>query len=153
MFTSKQVKELEKLYNRYSCRLEAYKGEEEENTARMIAFSRVMEILGYEVELEGETVSYEFASYGVKYDTYRLVRKKDSQNNKVKDMAENIINLISALEEKRANIEDKVHKEDRDITEREQEKLDGINKSISNLDDCIWWIEYAMEYLEDDTDW
>ena len=153
MFTSTQVKELEKLYNRYSCWLEAFKGEEERNTDRMIAFSRVMEILGYEVELEGETVSYELASYGVKYDTYRLVRKKDSQNSEVKDMTENIINLISALEDKRASIEDKVHKEDRDITEREQEKLDGINKSISNLDDCIWWIEYAMEYLEDDTDW
>ena len=111
-----------------------------------------MEILGYEVELEGETVSYEWASYGVKYNTYRLVRKKDSQNNEVKDMTENIISLISALEDKIANIEDKVHKEDRDITEREQEKLDGINKRISNLDDCIWQIEYAMKYLNDGTD-
>ena len=152
MFTSTQLIELEKLYNHYSCWLEAYKGEEERNNDRMIAFSRVMEILGYEVELEGETVSYEWASYGVKYNTYRLVRKKDSQNNEVKDMTENIINLISALEDKIASIEDKVHKEDRDITEREQEKLDGINKRISNLDDCIWQIEYAMKYLNDGTD-
>lgn len=152
MFTSTQLIELEKLYNHYSCWLEAYEGEEERNNDRMIAFSRVMEILGYEVELEGETVSYEWASYGVKYNTYRLVRKKDSQNNEVKDMTENIISLISALEDKIANIEDKVHKEDRDITEREQEKLDGINKRISNLDDCIWQIEYAMKYLNDGTD-
>ena len=152
MFTSTQIKDLEKLYNHYSCWLEAYKGEEEENNARMIAFSNVIEILGYKVELEGEAVSYEWASYGVKYDTYRLVRKKDSQNNEVKDMTENIISLISALEDKIANIEDKVHKEDRDITEREQEKLDGINKRISNLDDCIWQIEYAMKYLNDGTD-
>ena len=152
MFTSTQLIELEKLYNHYSCWLEAYKGEEERNNDRMIAFSRVMEILGYDIELEGETVSYEWASYGVKYNTYRLVRKKDSQNNEVKDMTENIISLISALEDKIANIEDKVHKEDRDITEREQEKLDGINKRISNLDDCIWQIEYAMKYLNDGTD-
>ena len=152
MFTSTQLVELEKLYNHYSCWLEAYKGEEERNNDRMIAFSRVMEILGYEVELEGETVSYEGASYGVKYNTYRLVRKKGSQNNEVKDMTENIISLISALEDKIANIEDKVHKEDRDITEREQEKLDGINKRISNLDDCIWQIEYAIKYLNDGTD-
>ena len=152
MFTSTQLIELEKLYNHYSCWLEAYKGEEERNNDRMIAFSRVMEILGYDIELEGETVSYEWASYGVKYNTYRLVRKKDSQNNEVKDMTENIINLISALEDKIASIEDKVHKEDRDITEREQEKLEGINKRISNLDDCIWQIEYAMKYLNDGTD-
>ena len=151
MLTSTQLIELEKLYNHYSCWLEADKGEEERNNDRMIAFSRVMEILGYDIELEGETVSYEWASYGVKYNTYRLVRKKDSQNNEVKDMTENIISLISALEDKIANIEDKVHKEDRDITEREQEKLDGINKRISNLDDCIWQIEYAMKYLNDDT--
>ena len=78
------------------------------------------------------------------------MRKKDSQNNEVKDMTENIISLISALEDKIARIEDKVHKEDKDITEREQEKLDGISKRISNLDDCIWQIEYAMKYLNDD---
>ena len=152
MFTSKQVKELEGLYNHYSCWLEAYKGEEERNNDRMIAFSRVMEILGYRIELEGETVSYDWASYGVKYNTYRLVRKKDSHNNEVNDMTENILGLISALEDKRASIEDKVHKEDRDITEREQEELDGINKRISNLDDCIWQIEYAMKYLDYDID-
>lgn len=152
MLTSTQIIELEKLYNRYSCMLEADKGEEKENNARMIAFHRVIEILGYDIELEGETVSYGWASYGVKYSTYRLVRKKDSQNNEVKDMTENIIGLISALEDKIASIEDKVHKEDRDITEREQEKLDGISKRISNLDDCIWQIEYAMKYLNDDTD-
>ena len=152
MFTSKQVKELEGLYNHYSCWLEAYKGEEERNNDRMIAFSRVMEILGYRIELEGETVSYDWASYGVKYNTYRLVRKKDSHNNEVNDMTENILGLISALEDKRVSIEAKVHKEDRDITEREQEELDGINKRISNLDDCIWQIEYAMKYLDYDID-
>ena len=69
MLTSTQVKELEKVYNRYSCMLEADKGEEKENNARMIAFHRVIEILGYDIELEGETVSYEWASYGVKYNT------------------------------------------------------------------------------------
>ena len=149
MLTSTQVKELEKLYNRYSCMLEADKGEEKENNARMIAFHRVIEILGYDIELEGETVSYGYASYGVKYDEYKLVKKKNSQNTPINDMMKNIRNIISDLEEKRDSIEDKAHNEDRDITEEEQEKLNEISDQVCSLYDCADYIENDMDCLED----
>ena len=64
-------------------------------------------------------------------------------------MTENIIDLISDLEDKRASIEDKALKEDRDMTKKEQKKYNEINKKIRTLDDCIWQIENVMGYLED----
>lgn len=152
MFTSTQVKDLEKLFNHYSCWLEAYKGEEERNNDRMIAFLNVMEILGYEVELDGETVSYEPASYGVRYDTYRLVRKKDSQNNCIDDMKENIGNVISDLEEKRDRIEYKALNKGRGMTDKEQKKYDELVNQICSLYDCVEYAETAMDYLEEHTD-
>ena len=152
MFTSEQIKDLEKLFNHYSCWLEAYKGEEEENNARMIAFIKVMEILGYKVELEGETVSYEFASYGVKYNTYRLVREKDSRSKCINDMKENISNVISDLEEKRDRIEYKVWNKGRDMTDKEYKKHEELVNQICSLYDCIEYVEKAMDYLEEHTD-
>ena len=152
MFTSTQVKELEKLYNHYSCWLEAYEGEEERNNDRMIAFSRVMEILGYEVELEGETVSYEWASYGVKYDTYRLVRKKDSKSKCIDDMKENIGNVISDLEEKRDHIEYKASSKGRGMTDKEYKKHEELVNQICSLYDCVEYVENAMDCLEEHTD-
>lgn len=149
MLTSTQVKELEKLYNHYSCWLEAYKGEEERNNDRMIAFSRVMEILGYDIELEGETVSYEWASYGVKYDTYRLVRKKDSRSKCLDDMKENIGNVISDLEEKRDHIEYKALNKGSCMTDKEYKKHNELVNQICSLYDCV---ECAEEYLEEHTD-
>lgn len=149
MLTSTQVKELEKLYNRYSCMLEADKGEEEENNARMIAFSRVMEILGYDIELEGETVSYDWASYGVKYNTYRLVRKKKSKSKCIDDMKENIGNVISDLEEKKDRIEYKALNKGRCMTDKEQKKHNELVNQICSLYDCV---ECAEEYLEEHTD-
>ena len=152
MFTSEQIKDLEKLFNHYSCWLEAYKGEEEENNARMIALIKVMEILGYKVELEGETVSYEFASYGVKYNTYRLVREKDSRSKCINDMKENISNVISDLEEKRDRIEYKVWNKGRDMTDKEYKKHEELVNQICSLYDCIEYVENAMDYLEEHTD-
>ena len=152
MFTNKQIKELEKLYNRYSCRLEAYKGEEETNNARMIAFHRVIEILGYDIELEGETVSYDWASYGVKYNTYRLVRKKDSRSKRINDMKENIGNVISDLEEKRDRIEYKALNKGRGMTDKEQKKYDELVNQICSLYNCVEYAETAMDYLEEHTD-
>lgn len=147
MFTSTQLIELEKLYNHYSYWLEAYKGEEERNNDRMIAFSRVMEILGYEVELEGETVSYEWASYGVKYNTYRLVRKKDSQNNEVKDMTLSINDIISALEKERNNIEQNIDDEDKDINYMKLARYDELDEQINSLHVCVEYIKNAMGRL------
>lgn len=152
MLTSTQVKELEKVYNRYSCMLEADKGEEKENNARMIAFHRVIEILGYDIELEGETVSYEWASYGVKYNTYRLVRKKDSKSKCINDIKENIGNVISDLEEKRDHIEYKASSKGRGMTDKEYKKHEELVNQICSLYDCVEYVENAMDYLEEHTD-
>ena len=35
------------------------------------------------------------------------------------------------------------------MTEKEQEKSDKIDKQISSLKDCVWYIEQAMWHLED----
>ena len=118
----------------------------------MIAFIKVMEILGYKVELEGETVSYEFASYGVKYNTYRLVREKDSRSKCINDMKENISNVISDLEEKRDRIEYKVWNKGRDMTDKEYKKHEELVNQICSLYDCIEYVENAMDYLEEHTD-
>ena len=152
MFTSKQVKELEGLYNHYSCWLEAHKGEEERNNDRMIAFSNVMEILGYKIELEGEAVSHEFASYGVKYNTYRLVRKKDSRSKHIDDMKENIGNVISDLEEKRDHIEYKALNKGRGMTDKEYKKHEELVNQICSLYDCVEYAENAVDCLEEYTD-
>ena len=117
MITNKQIKELERLFNDYSCMLESHKDEEQRYNNLMIGVQKAIGILGYEIRFKGETVSYGYASYGVKYNEYKLVKKKNSQNTPINDMMKNIRNIISDLEEKRDSIEDKAHNEDRDITE------------------------------------
>ena len=152
MITNKQIKELEKLFNNYSRGLEAHKDEEQRYNDMMMGVYKAVGILGYEIEFEGETVSYGYDSYGVKYDEYKLVKKKDSQNTSINDMMKNIRNIISDLEEKSDSIEDKAHNEDRDITEEEQEKLDEISDQICSLYDCADYIENAMDCLEERVD-
>lgn len=149
MITDRQIKELERLFNSYSRGLASHKDEEQRYNNLMIGVQKAVGILGYEIEFEGETVSYGYDSYGVKYDEYILVKKKDSHCKEINAMTENIIDLISDLEDKRASVEDKALKEGRDMTKREQKKYDEINKRIRKLDDCIWQIENVMGYLED----
>ena len=149
MITDKQIKELERLFNDYSCMLESHKDEEQMYNNLMIGVQKAVGILGYEIRFKGETVFYGYASYGVKYNEYKLVKKKDSQCNEINVMTENIVDLISDLEDKRASIEDKALKEDRDMTKKEQKKYDELSKKIRKLDDCIWQIENVMGYLED----
>ena len=152
MITNKQIKELEKLFNNYSRGLEAHKDEEQRYNDMMLGVQKAVGILGYEIEFEGEAVSYGYDSYGVKYDEYKLVKKKNSQNTPINDMMKNIRNIISDLEEKSGSIEDKAHNEDRDITEEEQEKLDEISDQICSLYDCADYIENAMDCVEERVD-
>ena len=71
------------------------------------------------------------------------------QYNKLNDMMENINDIISDLEEKIGRIGDKAFYEDRDMTEKEKGKCDEIDKQISNLNECVLYIEQAMGFLED----
>ena len=152
MITNKQIKELERLFNSYSRGFASHKDEEQRYNDMMLGVYKAVGILGYEMEFEGETVSYGYDSYGVKYDEYKLVKKKDSQNTPINDMMKNIRNIISDLEEKRDSIEDKARNEDRDITEEEQEKLDKISEQVCSLYDCADYVENAIDCLEEYVD-
>ena len=75
-----------------------------------------------------------------------------AQCDKLNDIMENIDDIISDLEEKRDNIKDNAFDEDRDMTEKEQERYYEIDDQISNLEDCVAYIENAMDCLGDYTD-
>ena len=77
------------------------------------------------------------------------MKKMNLQYNELNDLMENIINIISDLEEKIGSIEDKAFDEDRDMTKEEKGKRDEIDEQISNLEDCVEYIENAMECLDD----
>ena len=73
----------------------------------------------------------------------------DSQYNKLNEIMENIDNIISDLEEKRDSIEDKAYNEGRGMTKREQINYDDLDEQISSLEDCVAYIENAMDCLEE----
>ena len=77
----------------------------------------------------------------------------NSQYDKLNAIMENIIDIISDLEEKIGSIEDKAFDEDRDMTKKEQGKCDEIDEQISSLEDCVAYIENAMECLDDYIDY
>ena len=81
------------------------------------------------------------------------MKKMNSQYDKLNAIMENIIDIISDLEEKRDNIKDNAFDEDRDMTEKEQERYYEIDDQISNLEDCVAYIENAMECLDDYIDY
>ena len=73
----------------------------------------------------------------------------NSQYNKLNDTMETIIDIISDLEEKRDSIEDKAYNEDRGMTKREQINYDNLDEQIRSLEDCVAYIENAMDCLGD----
>ena len=80
------------------------------------------------------------------------MKKMNEQYDKLNAIMENINDIISDLEEKRDSIEDKAYNEDRGMTKREQINYDELDKQISSLEDCVAYIENAMECLGDYTD-
>ena len=77
------------------------------------------------------------------------MKKMNSQYNKLNDTMETIIDIISDLEEKIGSIEDNALDENRDMTEKEKLKCDKIDEQISSLEDCVEYIENAIDCLED----
>ena len=80
------------------------------------------------------------------------MKKMTAQCDKLNDIMENINDIISDLEEKRDSIKDKAYDEDIGMTKREQEMYYEIDEQISNLEDCVAYIENAMDCLGDYTD-
>ena len=77
------------------------------------------------------------------------MKKMNSQYDKLNAIMENINDIISDLEEKRDSIEDKAYNGDRGITKREQINYDDLYEQISSLEDCVIYIENAMDCLGD----
>ena len=75
-----------------------------------------------------------------------------AQCDKLNAIMENIDDIISELEEKRDSIKDKAYDEDRGMTKREQINYDDLDEQISSLEDCVAYIENAMDCLGDYTD-
>ena len=77
------------------------------------------------------------------------MKKMTAQCDKLNAIMENINDIISDLEEKRDSIEDKAYNEDRNMKKREQINYDDLDEQISSLEDCVAYIENAMDCLED----
>ena len=77
------------------------------------------------------------------------MKKMTAQCDKLNAIMENINDIISDLEEKRDNIKDKAYNENRGMTKREQINYDDLDEQISSLEDCVAYIENAMDCLED----
>ena len=79
------------------------------------------------------------------------MKKINEQYNKLSEIMETIDNIISDLEKEKVDIEQNID-EDRDMNYIEQYMYDELNKQISSLEDCVAYIENAMECLGDYTD-
>ena len=77
------------------------------------------------------------------------MKKMNSHYNKLKAMTLTINGIISDLAEKRDSIKDKAYDEDRGMTKREQERYYEIDEQIFNIEDCVAYIENAMDCLEE----
>lgn len=80
------------------------------------------------------------------------MKKMNSHYNALKAMTLIINDIISSLKENRDSIEDKACDEDRVMTSMEYERHYKLNEQISDLEDCVGYIEDAMECLESYTD-
>ena len=79
------------------------------------------------------------------------MKKIKEQYNKLNEIMENIDNIISDIEKEKVDIEQNID-EDRDMNYIEQAMYDGLDKQVSSLEDCVAYIENAMECLGDYTD-
>ena len=77
------------------------------------------------------------------------MKKMNSHYNSLKALMLTIDDIISELENERDDIEQKAYDQDRGMTKREQERYYEINEQINNLEDCVAYIEDAMDCLED----
>ena len=79
------------------------------------------------------------------------MKKIKEQYDKLSEIMETIDNIISDLEKEKVDIEQNID-EDRDMNYMEQEIHDELEEQISSLEDCVAYIENAMDCLGDYTD-
>ena len=76
------------------------------------------------------------------------MKKMNAQYNKLNEIMESIDNIISDLGKEKVDIKQNID-EDRDMNYIEQEMYDELGKQISSLEDCVAYIEDAMDCLEE----
>ena len=65
----------------------------------------------------------------------------------------NLCNSVFTIyEQQQLTAEQKAWDEDSGITDRERKRCDEIDEQISNLDECVEYIQFAMMRLEGYTD-
>lgn len=74
------------------------------------------------------------------------MKKMYSQYSELNDLMENINDIISDLEEKIDDID-----WDKDMTDKDRKRYDEIDDQLSNLEKCAYYIEQAMDCLEEYT--
>ena len=79
------------------------------------------------------------------------MKKMNEQYDKLNAIMENIDDIISDLENEKVDIEQNID-EDRDMNYIEQEMYDELDEQIRSLEDCVAYIENAMDCLGDYTD-
>ena len=79
------------------------------------------------------------------------MKKMNAQFDKLNAIMENINDIISDLEKEKVDIEQNID-EDRDMNYIEQAIHDELDEQIRSLEDCVAYIENAMDCLGDYTD-
>ena len=79
------------------------------------------------------------------------MKKLKEQYDKLSEIMENIDNIISDIEKEKVDIEQNID-EDRDMNYIEQKIHDELEEQIRSLEDCVAYIENAMDCLGDYTD-
>ena len=79
------------------------------------------------------------------------MKKIKEQYDKLNAIMENINDIISDLEKEKVDIEQNID-EDRDMNYIEQAIHDELDEQIRSLEDCVAYIENAMDCLGDYTD-
>ena len=79
------------------------------------------------------------------------MKKMNAQYDKLNAIMENINDIISDLEKEKVDIEQNID-EDRDMNYIEQAIHDELDEQIRSLEDCVAYIENAIDCLGDYTD-
>ena len=79
------------------------------------------------------------------------MKKLNSQYNRLNSVRKNLVDIVSALDNKRYNMSVKAWNEGNGMTDKEQKKYNEMVKQIIDIDTCIRNIDFAMSHLKEYT--
>ena len=77
------------------------------------------------------------------------MKKLNSQYNRLNALRKNLVDIVSALDNKRYNMSVKAWNEGNGMTDKEQKKYNEMVKQIIDIDTCIRNIDFAMGHLKE----